>query len=252
MLKIKDFPRQNKNLVFTGLGLIDNGLVIFSWYDRISSIIKDEIDNVYKSELVNGNSRKSQRIKKQISIEDCNWILYIWNPQPKDGKLSYSVCCTCKEYPERIIYTYLKELDQLTSRVEKINCISELRTNLLNSIKDYKQNVKDTIAKFDDYKQFDKIIKLENNIEEIKTAVRDNINIIVQNQGILESLDNQVEVLEVETGAFLSESTKVKNKFWWKNMRYTFILASIITLIITIVIAYIYNTLFGNKYLSVI
>ncbi|KAK6589756.1 synaptobrevin family [Cryptosporidium xiaoi] len=251
MLKIRDFPKQNKNLVFTGVGLIDNGLIIFSWYDRISSIIKDEIDNVFKSELVNGSVRKNSRIKKEIEIEECSWTLYIWTPQLEDSEISYSVCCTDKEYPERIIYEYLKELNQLTSRIEKINDMNELRTNLLNSIKDYKQSVKEIITRFDDYKQFDKIIRLENNVEEIKTAVKDNINIIIQNKGILESLDNQVEVLEVETGAFLNESTKVKNKFWWKNMRYTFILASIATLTVIIAIAYIYNILFGNKYLNV-
>lgn len=43
MLGLKTFPTQNKNLIFTGIGAINNSTIIFSWFDRISSLLKDKV-----------------------------------------------------------------------------------------------------------------------------------------------------------------------------------------------------------------
>ena len=141
-----------------------------------------QIDNVFKSELTCDQVKKDSRVKKQIKIDNCNWNLHIWTPPLENGGISYAVCCTSKAYPERIIYKYLKELNDLTSKIETINDVGDLRTNILNSIKDFKRNVKDITIKFDDYKKFDKVFELENEVEEIKATVKDNVNIIFQNK----------------------------------------------------------------------
>ncbi|EAK89288.1 synaptobrevin like SNARE, partial [Cryptosporidium parvum Iowa II] len=65
-------------------------------------------------------------------------------------------------------------------------------------------------------------------------------------KGILQALDGQAEVLEDETESFLQDSIKVKNKFWWKNIKYTLILGCLVSLIFIIAFANLFNTIFGN------
>lgn len=46
MLGLKTFPTRNKNLIFTGIGSINKSIIIFSWFDRVSSSLKDKVSLV--------------------------------------------------------------------------------------------------------------------------------------------------------------------------------------------------------------
>ncbi|KAF7456118.1 Synaptobrevin family protein [Cryptosporidium felis] len=235
--------------MFTGVGLVEKGIVIFSWFDRISSIIKDYIEEAFTNEIKDDKlkTRTTLRVVKSLTIENKEWKLHIWVPPLDDGKIAYSVCCKNDDFPERLIYSYLRELNKSTLRIERINeNRSPLGKNELNKIKEFKQDIKNLITQYDDFEHFDKISRLEETACEIANTIQDNIHILLNNKGILEALDDQAEVLEDETEIFLSESIQVKKRFWWKNMKYTFILIGIVSLIIIIVLANLVNTFFGN------
>ncbi|OII70775.1 uncharacterized protein cubi_00920 [Cryptosporidium ubiquitum] len=255
MLGLKAFPTQNKNLIFTGIGSINNGIIIFSWFDRISSLIKDKktiliikINEIFIEELKNKKDVKtlSPRIEKVVKVEEIEWKFYIWIPPLEKGNIAYSVCCKNEKYPQRLIYSYLRELNKSTLRIERINENIPNKTNELNGIKNFKQDIKNLLSKYDDYENFNEIAQLEGSSKEIVNTIQDNIQILLNNRGILQALDGQAEILEDETESFLQESVKVKKKFWWKNVKYTFILGCIISLIFIVVFANLFNTIFGN------
>ncbi|KAH8584979.1 synaptobrevin family [Cryptosporidium sp. chipmunk genotype I] len=248
MLALKSFPTRNKNLIFTGIGSINKGIIIFSWFDRISSLLKDKINEIFVDELKNNNNVQipSPRIDKIVKFEEIEWKLYIWIPPLDKGKIAYSVCCKNEKYPEKLIYSYLRELNKSTLRIERISENIPNKINELNGIKNFKEDVKNLVTKFDDFENFDKIAQLEGSAGEITSTIQDNIQILLNNKGILQALDGQAEALEDETESFLQDSVKVKNKFWWKNMKYTLVLACLVSLIFIIAFANLFNTIFGN------
>ncbi|KAJ1607604.1 synaptobrevin-like SNARE [Cryptosporidium canis] len=248
MQGLRTFPTRNKNLIFTGIGTIQQGIIIFSWFDRISSLLKDKINEVFLEELeTNSKSRThSPRTDRIIQVEEIEWKLYIWIPPLDDGSLAYSVCCKNDKYPERLIYSYLRELNKSTLRIERIGESSTNKTNELNGIKNFKEDVKELLAKYDDFENLNRIAELEESAKEIANTIQDNIQILLSNKGILEALDGQAETLEGETECFLQESVQVKRKFWWKNIKFTLILSCVISLILIIVFANVLNIAFGN------
>ncbi|KAL3128922.1 synaptobrevin-like SNARE [Cryptosporidium hominis] len=232
MLGLKTFPTRNKNLIFTGIGSINKSIIIFSWFDRISSSLKDKILN--------------PRIERNIKFEEIEWKLYIWIPPLDKGKIAYSVCCKNEKYPERLIYSYLRELNKSTLRIERISENMPNKINELNGIKNFKEDIKSLVSQYDDFENFDKIVQLEDSAKEIAGTIQNNIQILLNNRGILQALDGQAEVLEDETESFLQDSIKVKNRFWWKNIKYTLILGCLVSLIFIIAFANLFNTIFGN------
>ncbi|KAK9173414.1 Synaptobrevin family protein [Cryptosporidium meleagridis] len=248
MLNLNTFSTRNKNLIFTGIGSINKSIIIFSWFDRISSSLKDKINEIFIDELNKNNNVRilNPRIERNIKLEEIKWKLYIWIPPLDKGKIAYSVCCKNEKYPERLIYSYLRELNKSTLRIERISENMPGKINELNGIKNFKEDIKSLLAQYDDFENFDKIVQLEDSAKEIAGKIQDNIQILLNNRGILQALDGQAEVLEDETESFLQDSIKVKNKFWWKNIKYTLILGCLVSLIFIIIFANLFNTMFGN------
>lgn len=92
------------------------------------------------------------------------------------------MCCKNEKYPERLIYSYLRELNKSTLRIERISEHVPNKINELNGIKNFKQDVKDLLSQYDDFENFDKISLLEGSAKEIAGTIQDNIQILLNNR----------------------------------------------------------------------
>ncbi|KAL7066688.1 synaptobrevin family protein [Cryptosporidium serpentis] len=232
----KFFVTLNKNLIYSGLGIVGKGVIIFSWYDKILSETKDKIHDVF-SDSLNCNLGCNTRTIRQIHD---NAKLYIWTPE-KSNNIAYAICCISKNYPERLIYAALKEMENFTMSMGSIDNLVILKENELVDYKDFRLNIKELIHRYDNPKNVDKISQMQCAVNEVKDTLQDNIHIILENKGNLESLDNKAALLESEAGAFLNNSVAVKRHFWWKNMKLKLILIGVISLVIGVIVTCLIN-----------
>lgn len=92
------------------------------------------------------------------------------------------MCCKNKKYPERLIYSYLRELNKSTLRIERIRENVPNKINELNGIKNFKQDVKGLLSQYDDFENFNQIALLEGSAKEIAGTIQDNIQILLNNK----------------------------------------------------------------------
>jgi len=80
-----------------------------------------------------------------------------------------------------------------------------------------------------------KIEQLQGKVDEVTDVMRDNIRLGLERGGKLDDLEAKSDMLNEHSRQFQVTAKKVKNKFWWKNVK-MWILIIIIVLIIILVI----------------
>lgn len=146
--------------------------------------IKIKINEIFIDELKNKKDAKilNPRIEKIVKVEEIEWKLYIWIPPLDKGNIAYTVCSKNEKYPEGLIYSYLRELNKSTLRIERINESISNKVNELNGIKNFKQDVKNLLSQYDDFENFNEISQLEDSAKEITNTIQDNIQILLNNR----------------------------------------------------------------------
>ena len=77
---------------------------------------------------------------------------------------------------------------------------------------------------------------INSQVEDLKDAMRENIN-KAMNRGIqLEQLDSKVEDLYINSNTFQKTSSKTKNKYKWENIKWTILLIAVISIILLVII----------------
>lgn len=90
--------------------------------------------------------------------------------------------------------------------------------------------------KYDNPEEVDKLTKVQQKIESVKTVMQNNIDIAMQNCVKLEEMEKQTDELQHLAGVFKISSVQLKNKLWWKNMRMRIIIGVIVLIIIGIIV----------------
>lgn len=113
--------------------------------------------------------------------------------------------------------------------------LSDIETRHSNGERRLKQMLKDRITFYNDSKN-DKIIHLQDQIEDVKGVMMDNIDKVIQRSEKLEEIQHKAEALEEGAADFNRGAKKVKQKMFAQNIKLLIILILIILAIIAIVI----------------
>ncbi|WVF69483.1 hypothetical protein IAT40_004260 [Kwoniella sp. CBS 6097] len=77
-----------------------------------------------------------------------------------------------------------------------------------------------------------KINAINAEIDQTKNILHHNIESIVERGQRLDHLDQQTQVLSVSARSFNTQATKTRRQFWWKDKKWTIIIAIVVILIV--------------------
>uniref|UniRef100_A0AC35U7A3 V-SNARE coiled-coil homology domain-containing protein n=1 Tax=Rhabditophanes sp. KR3021 TaxID=114890 RepID=A0AC35U7A3_9BILA len=79
--------------------------------------------------------------------------------------------------------------------------------------------------------QSNRVNQLKSQVEEVKNVMNDNIRQIIERGERLEDVENRANNLSASSQTFQMSARSVQRKMWWKNIKWTFIMIVVITLV---------------------
>ena len=139
-------------------------------------------------------------------------------------------------YPQRLVYDCVQELENYSRA--KVN-FEQIKINNydLSLNKNFLQIFSKLYDKYTEPESIDALIKVSNKINKVKNIMHENIQFALENTTKMESIELKSEELLHFSADFKSNTTKLKNKMWWKNFKIKLIVFSIIAIILTIIIS---------------
>jgi hypothetical protein len=185
---------------------------ILAYYSPNNNPDTSEIKNIFS----NPNFNIKSGILSSFSYDSKSFYLF-----PNTNSTIFFVV-TNQNYPQRIIYDCMKELE---------NHYNELYLN-----KNLSQILKKLYEKYSNPESIDKLLQVTNKINQVKDVMHDNINIALENTIKLETIELKSEELQQSAGIFRGSAREL-NKMWWKNFKMELIMFSIVAIILTIIIS---------------
>jgi hypothetical protein len=136
-------------------------------------------------------------------------------------------------YPNRIIYNCLKELEINFSNQKQQNSPN----NYLFLNKNFLQIYKKIYDKYENLESIDNITKISKKIDNVKDIMHENITKSLENVEKLEEIELKSSELQISAGLFRKSAKELKSKMWWKNIKIKLIIGSVIMVILGIIIA---------------
>mmetsp|Transcript_20515 Transcript_20515/g.50205 ORF Transcript_20515/g.50205 Transcript_20515/m.50205 type:complete len:227 (-) Transcript_20515:72-752(-) len=141
---------------------------------------------------------------------------------------------TSADYPQRAAFKFLTELRvQFQDRFEpeiggaKAMGLSRPGRGIL----------KDLCQQYNVVENVDKVAQVNVQVEEVKTAMQENIQTVMRNQENLETLVDKSDMMRNEAQAFQRTAGEVKNKMWWQNTKMLILIVlGLLVLILVIVV----------------
>lgn len=199
---------------------------ILAFYSPNNILNISDIKNIFSNPNFNIKpgilSSFSYDSKSYFLLADTNSIIFIIATKPN--------------YPQRLIYDCLKELESYYNSKQNPNQIKSNNYELaLNN--NFLQIFKKLHDKYNNPESIDKLLQVTNKINQVKDVMHDNINIALENTVKLETIELKSEELQQSAGLFRVSARDLKNKMWWKNFKMKLIIFSIIAIILTIIIS---------------
>jgi t-SNARE complex subunit (syntaxin) len=79
-------------------------------------------------------------------------------------------------------------------------------------------------------------------VDEVVDIMRVNVEKVLERDQKLSELDDRAGALQAGAQQFESTATRLKRKYWWKNLKMWLILIGVILVIIIIIIVYVVST----------
>ncbi|KAK6466512.1 vesicle-associated membrane protein 2-like [Huso huso] len=75
-------------------------------------------------------------------------------------------------------------------------------------------------------------------VDEVVDIMRVNVDKVLERDQKLSELDDRADALQAGASQFETSAAKLKNKYWWKNMKMMIILGVICAIVLIIIIVY--------------
>jgi hypothetical protein len=141
----------------------------------------------------------------------------------------YMACWIVHNYSKRLLKTMFDEIGKEFD-INKLVVDKQIFTSIITKI----------MNKYDKPEEFDKITLDQNKINDVKIKMHSNIDELLENTTKLEHIEKASNELKHLTIIFNNDARKLKNKMWWDNMKYYFIIGGAIGIVIAILIIIIY------------
>jgi hypothetical protein len=148
------------------------------------------------------------------------------------GKLVF-LLTVIKDYPERYGYKLLNELiknsiDKLNKEyLNKIGFDENLNENFKRTGDDIQLYMVELERNYRDIGAIDKIRNIQNDVNEIKTEMKNNVNGMLLNIELVSNLEETSDNLRKEAKLFKKEAKKLYKYTWWRNKKITFTVGGI-------------------------
>jgi hypothetical protein len=155
------------------------------------------------------------------ALPDCTCLVQT------DSKNMYLVFVE-QSYPQRVGFQFL---GKLRSNFLKLPASSDNGNSENCLSKKCKPWMKEICIEFDDVAAKDKVRACQEQVDEVKGIMEQNIHKVLQNMENLEVLRIDAEHLKESAGKFLNNSKALSSKFWWDNARLKLVIAAVGTTI---------------------
>ncbi len=129
-----------------------------------------------------------------------------------------------KDYPSRMVFQLIDEINQekIPQQVNNNGELNNLGKKSLNNILDkYQSNT---------------INKIQDQVDEIRLEMNENIRNIVNNVEDAQTLDNKAEKIKDNADIFKKDAVNLKRITWWKNFKLTIIIVSIVIALVLVIV----------------
>ncbi len=213
-----------ETIFFIGIGNLINRKIIVSYSPRerneknkYSKEAKDIIEKLILISIM-PNERYTESSK-----DDKRKVL---NLVDSSGKLVF-LLTVIKDYPERYGYKLLNEL--IKNSIEKLNkeylnkigFDENLDKNFKRTGDDIQLYMVELERNYRDIGQIDKIRNIQNDVNDIKIEMKNNVNQMINNIELTSNLENRSDALRNEAKFFKKEAKKLYKYTWWKNKKIT-------------------------------
>ena len=108
-----------------------------------------------------------------------------------------------------------------------------LGNNDFNSLKENGQKLLEKYAKPEN---FDKLASAQNNVNEIKVEMQQNVNKLIKNQDELDNLEGQTQDMKDNAQTFDKNAKSLEREMFWRKVKYTAIIVAVVIAIILIIV----------------
>lgn len=151
-------------------------------------------------------------------------------------------CCgATPEAGVRLPFLFLVELS-------KRFCMTTLASRTYNAEehefdREFKTVLGDTLEAFNSGQSGDKVDQLQNQVNDVKGIMQENITKALERGARLDDLVDQTENLESQSVAFRSQTGRVRRKMWLQNMKMWAICGGILLVIVVIIVLKLANVI---------
>ncbi|CAM9438763.1 unnamed protein product [Discosporangium mesarthrocarpum] len=156
-----------------------------------------------------------------------------------DDRNRVYTCVTDKEYPARIAFSMLEEMQSkfLTKVGEK--SLTAKEGSLSRTMK---SSFSDLCIKFDDVRNVDRLAAVQQDkVDVVKTIMEDNIQQMLANEERLEEISQNAENLNEQAKVFQNRSTALRRQMRCKAIKMWFLLAFVFIILLIAIIVPIAN-----------
>ncbi len=219
-----------ETIFFIGIGNLINRKIIVSYSPRErnekNKYSKESKDIIEKLLLI--SIMPNERYTESTN-DDKRKIL---NLIDSSGKWVFMII-VIKDYPERYGYKLLNELQKKTldtlnkEYLNKLGFDENLNNNFKNTKDDIQLYMVELERNYRDIGQIDKIRNIQNDVNDIKIEMKNNVNQMINNIELTSNLENRSDALRNEAKFFKKEAKKLYKYTWWRNKKITFTVGGI-------------------------
>jgi len=149
------------------------------------------------------------------------------------GESLYCLITAQMEYPERLAYELLQELNQYVYHNHGAELSTAEQYSLNKTLKPYMEKL---IRKYEDPKSFDRISTLLAKTNVVKNVMQDSVRKVVETGESLQELEAKAGKMSEHSRHFATTSREVRRHFWWKNTKMWFAAILVVVIIVVILI----------------
>ena len=105
-----------------------------------------------------------------------------------------------------------------------------------NDFNQLKENGQKLLEKYAKPENFDKLAQAQNNVNEIKVEMQENVNKLIKNQDELDTLEGQTRDMKDNAQTFDKNAKSLEREMFWRKVKYTAVIIAIVIAIILIIV----------------
>lgn len=215
------------NIKYLLLGDLDTSKIITEFSTNLIEAKEKKNANQIFAKICKSNDRKFEERNKITTKDNC---YYFTIQKPNILFIVYVDAA----YPERFVFAMIDEIKN-----ENILANVDEATKELDPLG--RKQLKGIVDKYQDKDKLDKINEIQQDVNDIKVDVKDNINKMVQNIDDVNELQEKSDALKDASKDYHDNAQEVKQITWWQNFKIRIILILIILIVLGLILFAIFK-----------